>query len=399
MEKVKLLWSRTNSGDYPIHELDDGKLKDCVYLQQLKITGQQLPVTKYLNKGFNVGSSLLINGYIHPDVDKLSFNLLINNDDEDDDVALHFNPRFYENEVVRNTYKNEDWGEEERSGGFPLSAGSYFSLKINCEKKGFEFFINGKLFEVYDHRIKPKKITHLELEGAMALDLILYKTIIDEDDMNKSTSSSSSSDSENEDNNIPAPIGFHDAPPPPTTNIMSSIWGETNDGKFLIYDPYCGDINEFFHGIYLQQFKVKNDDDTIKLKFDKKFSPGSSIIINGYSKSDAERFELNLFTKEKINGDKMKNIALHFNPRFTEYEIVRNTYDNDDWGEEERSGGFPLTVDRNYSIKIDCEDKGFRIFIDSKEFTFYNHRLSPDNINKMEIEGETFIHSAFYKTV
>lgn len=180
---------------------------------------------------------------------------------------------------------------------------------------------------------------------------------------------------------------------------MSSIWGETNDGKFLIYDPHCGNINEFFHGIYLQQFKIKNDDDPIKLKFDKKFSPGSSIVINGCSKSDAERFEFNLFTKEKINGDKMKNIALHFNARFTEYEIVRNTYENDDWGEEERSGGFPLTVDNNYSIKIDCEDKGFRIFIDGKEFTFYYHRLSPDNINKIEIEGETIIHSAFYKTV
>ncbi len=45
------------------------------------------------------------------------------------DVVFHFNPRFYENIVVRNTQLGGCWGPEERDGGFPFVQGRQFEVQ------------------------------------------------------------------------------------------------------------------------------------------------------------------------------------------------------------------------------------------------------------------------------
>ena len=95
---------------------------------------------------------------------------------ETNDVAFHFNPRLRENVIVRNTYHNGQWGDEERGGGSPLRSGSDFILKIICEQRGFRVLINDNQFTFYSHRINPQNITHLRLKGLMTLYSVLYKS-------------------------------------------------------------------------------------------------------------------------------------------------------------------------------------------------------------------------------
>ena len=51
-----------------------------------------------------------------------------------EDVALHFNPRFKENRVVRNSRINGKWMNEERDGeGMPFVPQNAFQIKITVE--------------------------------------------------------------------------------------------------------------------------------------------------------------------------------------------------------------------------------------------------------------------------
>lgn len=92
------------------------------------------------------------------------------------DVAFHFNPRLNEGIVVRNTYQNNQWGDEERVGDSPLVSGSKFTLIINCEDRGYRVFINNIEFTFYNHRLPPQNITHLRIKGKMTLCSLLYRS-------------------------------------------------------------------------------------------------------------------------------------------------------------------------------------------------------------------------------
>ena len=55
-----------------------------------------------------------------------------------EDVALHFNPRFKENCVVRNTRINGKWMSEERDGGMSFFPGRTFELRITVKPNCYE---------------------------------------------------------------------------------------------------------------------------------------------------------------------------------------------------------------------------------------------------------------------
>ncbi len=55
------------------------------------------------------------------------------------DIAMHFNPRFKENCIVRNTRTGGKYGSEERNGpGLPFSPGAMFDLKILVEPNSYK---------------------------------------------------------------------------------------------------------------------------------------------------------------------------------------------------------------------------------------------------------------------
>ncbi|PZC78686.1 hypothetical protein B5X24_HaOG217246 [Helicoverpa armigera] len=81
------------------------------------------------------------------------------------DVAFHLNPRFDHMAVVRNTLIDEEWGEEERTGGIPLSRGEDFDMLIVCDIRCWKVSINGQHFCEYNHRIEYDRITHLVVFG------------------------------------------------------------------------------------------------------------------------------------------------------------------------------------------------------------------------------------------
>ncbi|OAD62069.1 Tectonin beta-propeller repeat-containing protein [Eufriesea mexicana] len=156
------IWATTALGDIYVYDPAVIEvLTNDVYVQELDVAGKELPFECILQNGFGYGSSLKITVCIHDDADRLSFNFVCYSAAslkqksviDSHDVALHFNPRLKENIIVRNTYQNGQWGDEERNGSSPLKPGSDFT-----------------------HRILPQSITHLRIKGLMTLCSIFYKS-------------------------------------------------------------------------------------------------------------------------------------------------------------------------------------------------------------------------------
>ncbi|XP_011494826.1 PREDICTED: tectonin beta-propeller repeat-containing protein [Ceratosolen solmsi marchali] len=183
----KAIWATTALGDVFVYDpmlTEESHYLQNLYTQDLNVVGTNLPFESVLQNGFESGSSLNISVCIHDDADRISFNLVchyttINKNKqstESNGVAFHFNPRLNENVIIRNTYENNQWGAEERSGESPLKAGANFSLLINCEDRGYRVFINNVEFTYFCHRIPPQNITHLRIKGKMTLSSVLYKS-------------------------------------------------------------------------------------------------------------------------------------------------------------------------------------------------------------------------------
>lgn len=58
-----------------------------------------------------------------------------------EDIAFHFNPRFHQRVIVRNSHIEGEWGDEERNGGFNMDEESQFILTISCMEKKIKVFV------------------------------------------------------------------------------------------------------------------------------------------------------------------------------------------------------------------------------------------------------------------
>ena len=54
------------------------------------------------------------------------------------DCALHFNPRFNQNCIVRNAMQSGSWGFEERDGGLPFAKGQLFEIIIMTTASSYQ---------------------------------------------------------------------------------------------------------------------------------------------------------------------------------------------------------------------------------------------------------------------
>ncbi|VDM54177.1 unnamed protein product [Angiostrongylus costaricensis] len=75
----------------------------------------------FVDGHFNVGQLIMLD--VIPKCGQWKIDLLGKNGD----ILFHFNPRFKENCVVRNSYQRGTWSNEERSGPFP------FEKERGCE--------------------------------------------------------------------------------------------------------------------------------------------------------------------------------------------------------------------------------------------------------------------------
>jgi hypothetical protein len=144
------------------HLFIDGPLS----LQLISLAGQNyaVPYETQLTGGLKPGRKLFISG-VPVKSDQFTINLMTSNKD----IALHFNARFGEKKVVRNSQQKGEWQNEEKEGKFPFTKEVLFDLTFDNEPYSIQVFVNKERFCSFAHRLDPNSIVGLQVSGDIDL--------------------------------------------------------------------------------------------------------------------------------------------------------------------------------------------------------------------------------------
>ncbi|KAA8589787.1 hypothetical protein FQN60_005196 [Etheostoma spectabile] len=154
----------------PFHQVDTISVGGKVEISSIAFQNPMaVPYHSVISGGLKPGRTITIQGTVNPRATRFSVNL-----SHPSGIALHYNPRFNENVVVRNTKQGDQWGAEERAGGMPFHQGKPFTLTICCEKQCFRIVANGIQQHIYKHRFPHfQHITTLEIAGDISLTSVM----------------------------------------------------------------------------------------------------------------------------------------------------------------------------------------------------------------------------------
>ncbi|XP_060552848.1 galectin-8-like isoform X2 [Ruditapes philippinarum] len=290
------------------------------------------------------------------------------------DCAFVFNPRFTDNQVVRNSCQNNSWGAEERHGGFPFRKGHHCDVVIHVKPHHYSVSVNGAHFCDFNHRLQKHRVTHITVEQGIRVNNIRFEG------------------RHGHGGGIGAALGQfagalfnefsgghqrpphkhhppHQHPPPhggsggyPTSGGASYPY----PGGGPIYNPPVPFVTGM-GGIY----------------------PNKMIFISGVPNPNPSRFSINL---QCGYGD----IALHFDVRFNfgsdRNVIVRNSQLTNSWGPEERTlpcGYFPFQPNMYFEAIVLVEPYCFKVAVNNQHLLEFNHRVRQLNlIDTLRIDGD-----------
>ncbi|XP_062869767.1 galectin-9-like isoform X2 [Trichomycterus rosablanca] len=287
------------------------------------------------------GKTISVTGWVIPGAERFQVDLQCGTQ-ASADIALHFNPRYSGNSgyVVCNTRQSSSWGPEERSSPTPIPRGSNFNVTFLINRNSYSVVVNGVHFKEYLHRIPFSSVNAISVRGGVDIQSISFPdpAVTKSDFANFSYMVKPSC----------ANPGLMAGPPPysaPETYIV----------------PYKAVIQGGFY-------------------------PGKVIMVQGFVNYDADRFSINL----RHNS----GIAFHFNPRFNENVVVRNSLMKEQWGCEEREGGLPFYKGQQFTVSIMCEPQCYRIIVNGVQMFTYNHRYSLfREIDILEVTGNISLNS------
>lgn len=437
------------------HRMDLGRI-NYLYLssgaEYYDVTFQNkhaVPFTMEIPGGMQVGKAVRIRGAC-TDSDGFSINFVDNRDC--DNFLFHFNPRPKEGCVVRNA-KFGSWGPEERDQeDFPFWPGQYFDSIFVATDIGYAVYVNEKLFTTFNHRrdlidvkvinvrgdVDIADIQYLDSQGDGVKripaglekgDIVSFRGYFKKECERFSVNLMNGYDDDSD-------IAFHFSPRRDEgqvvlNNRIDGSWQEeerhelpkafedqmpfeikiiSKRNKFKVFvndKKYCvfaarGNLEDI-KGIYVAG-EAYIHSVTLMKKLERPYVEkipdglhmGDWIIVKGTPKKSRGRFEVNL----KCDDDDAGDIALHFNPRFEQRVVVRNSRVGGAWQTEEREQTdnlFPFEKRDAFEMAINVKEDKFAIFVNAERFTEFNHRMPVESITHISLKGiADFFEPEFY---
>eukprot|EP00914_Ancora_sagittata_P013257 GHVO01025790.1.p1 GENE.GHVO01025790.1~~GHVO01025790.1.p1 ORF type:complete len:399 (+),score=20.33 GHVO01025790.1:88-1284(+) len=366
------------------------------------------------------GTMTIIQGTVPRNCNRFHINLSASPQlNEKCDTAMHMNPRFEGvNQIVRNSYKGRSWGTEERSGKFPLRQGADFECIILSTNQDFKIAFNGQHFCEFKYRMPKERVTSLVIEGNVRINCLRFR--------GPGTEVLPQPGLPNMPPGPPQPVvcppGMGAAPPfapagygPPQPGAPPSYtpqpgyappqpgyappqpgYGPPQPGAPPFnappqpgYGPPQPSMGPPAPGYGPPQPGSLPPPLNLAIPLRHPLAgglyPGRMIYVSGVPHSaGSEGFSINLKTGEGNNAV----IAFHFNVRFNERAVVRNTCSSH-WGTEERKvPHFPFAPGLNFDIIIRCEAESLKVAVNNAHYIEYKHRVKDLNsIRLLEVVG------------
>ncbi|XP_038144463.1 galectin-4-like isoform X4 [Cyprinodon tularosa] len=348
----------------------------------------RIPYLGPIYGGLREGVSIYIQGSVPEDITRFLINLL-SEESESGDIALHFNPRFDGwDKVVFNSRTNGSWGSEEKIRRMPFSKGEAFELVIMITSEGFQTNVNGKEFFMFPHRIPVERVRAIQVAGDVSIQTI---NIIGGSGGGTGPGGMGGG----------YPVGGMGGGYPgggmgggyPGGGMGGGCPDGTGGGKGGYPGGPGGNMAGGFPGSHLPGMggqPVYNPTVPYYAMIPGGMCPKRTIIIRGMVPYAAKRMGFNLVVSRS------RDIAFHMNPRVKEGVVVRNTRIGEKWGKEERElTTNPFVEGQYFDMSIRCGNQRFKVFVNGQHLFDFSHRISFNEIDKLEIEGEvqiSYIH-------
>ncbi|XP_023933621.1 galectin-4 isoform X1 [Lingula anatina] len=397
-----------------------------------------MPYTGWIPKKMKEGRAVRIRGVVKPDPYRFDINLLCSSGDN----SFHFNPRWDQNEIVRNANLGGWGGEEREAPFFPFQAEEMFDVLITAVEGKYRVYVNGEYFLDFDYRCDVNDVDRIAINGDVELiqvefmkhqakhhyweiphsispgDCVVVKGVVKEgaDRFHINLQQDRHGDS---------PIALHFNPRQGQDTIVHNHfqdgnWGEEERCDFdsalghnkpflLVIMATDEDYRVFLNGKKLSVFShrmpmedvrfvaIDGDADFYTVQVVKNKGPqGSQLIpgemvddrwitVCGVVNNDADRFHINLQCGEPSEAD----IALHFNPRMSQDCVVRNSLENGGWQEEERDAPcMPFPQGEIFEVVFGVKEDKFKVYVNGHRFIEYSHRMPRERITHVTCEGD-----------
>ncbi|KAL1513137.1 hypothetical protein ABEB36_002594 [Hypothenemus hampei] len=143
------------------------------------IVNPELPFVDEIPSGLQPGKMIRFQGVTHPNSDRFNINFATGpNSKPRDDTALHISVRLNQGYIARNSYRNGAWQDEQGSGKLPIGKAQSFEIIVLVDPNHYKVAVNGQHFCEFPHRIPYDEVTHLLLDGDVALTLISFEGIV-----------------------------------------------------------------------------------------------------------------------------------------------------------------------------------------------------------------------------
>ncbi|KAJ8308698.1 hypothetical protein KUTeg_013572 [Tegillarca granosa] len=149
-----------------VEDIKGVNVKGDAFIYQTKLLRKlDKPVWERIPGNFREGGWVVVSGIPKKESGGFAINFRCA-DDDDSDIAFHFNPRLNEGDTVRNACVGGGWQDEERDQPcFPFEEKDTFEVAINAWPDKFITYVNGKHYIDFNHRLPVDSVCHIQLTG------------------------------------------------------------------------------------------------------------------------------------------------------------------------------------------------------------------------------------------